>query len=96
MRTPYDIILKPVISENSMEDAAKKRYTFKVAPNANKFEIKAAVEEAFGVEVIRVNTVNYDGKMKRQGQYIGPTPAYKKAIVTLSEKSKAIEFFEGI
>ncbi len=96
MRTPYDVILKPVISERSMDDAAAKKYTFKVATNANKTEIKAAVEEAFGVEVIRVNTMNNDGKVKRQGKYVGRTASYKKAIVTLSEKSKTIEFFEGL
>lgn len=96
MRTPYDVILKPVISERSMDDAAVKKYTFKVATNANKTEIKAAVEEAFGVEVIRVNTMNIDGKVKRQGKYVGKTASYKKAIVTLSEKSKTIEFFEGL
>lgn len=96
MKTPYEIILAPVISEKSMDDAARKKYTFKVACDANKDQIKAAVEEAFGVEVIRVNTAKYDGKLKRQGQYVGRTAAYKKAIVTLSEKSKTIEFFEGM
>ena len=96
MRTPYDVILKPVISERSMDDAAAKKYTFKVATDANKTEIKAAVEEAFGVEVIRVNVMNNDGKVKRQGKYVGRTASYKKAIVTLSEKSKTIEFFEGL
>ena len=73
-----------------------KKYTFKVAKTANKTEIKNAVEAAFGVTVERVNTANYDGKMKRQGRYEGRTPGYKKAIVTLSESSKTIEFFEGI
>lgn len=96
MRTPYDVILKPVISERSMDDAESKKYTFKVAVNANKTEIKAAVEEAFGVEVIKVNVMNNDGKLKRQGKYVGRTASYKKAIVTLSEKSKTIEFFEGL
>ncbi|MFA7197336.1 MAG: 50S ribosomal protein L23, partial [Anaerovoracaceae bacterium] len=64
--------------------------------DANKTEIKSAVEEAFGVEVVKVNVMNNDGKVKRQGKYVGRTAAYKKAIVTLSEKSKAIEFFEGL
>ena len=96
MRTPYDVILAPIISEKSMDDSANKKYTFKVATDANKFEIKAAVEEAFGVEVIRVNTSNFDGKLKRQGKFVGRTPGYKKAIVTLSAASKPIEFFEGI
>ncbi|HCU07705.1 MAG TPA: 50S ribosomal protein L23 [Clostridiales bacterium] len=96
MRTAYDVLIKPVISERSMDDAAAKKYTFKVAVDANKTEIKSAVEEAFGVEVVKVNVMNNDGKVKRQGKYVGRTAAYKKAIVTLSEKSKAIEFFEGL
>ena len=96
MKTPYDLIIAPVISEKSMDDAQSKKYTFKVATNANKFDIKAAVEEAFGVEVIRVNTSNFDGKLKRQGRFVGRTASYKKAIVTLSESSKPIEFFEGL
>jgi len=96
MKTPYDVILAPVISEKSMMDAAEKKYTFKVATDATKFDIKAAVEEAFGVEVIRVNTAKFDGKLKRQGKYVGRTAQYKKAIVTVSAKSKPIEFFEGM
>ena len=96
MKTPYDVILAPIISEKSMDDAASKKYTFKVATTANKFDIKAAIEAAFDVEVIRVNTSNFDGKIKRQGKYVGRTAAYKKAIVTLSANSKPIEFFEGL
>ena len=96
MKTPYDVIISPVITEKSMDDAADKKYTFKVAPTANKTEIKAAVEEAFGVTVVKVNTANFDGKLKRQGRFVGRTPGYKKAIVTLSESSKNIEFFEGL
>jgi len=96
MRTPYDVILKPVISERSMDDAKVKKYTFKVATDANKTEIKSAVEAVFGVEVIRVNVMNNNGKVKRQGKSVGRTASYKKAIVTLSEKSKTIEFFEGL
>jgi large subunit ribosomal protein L23 len=96
MRTPYDVIIAPIISERSMDDAQSKKYTFKVAADADKYEIKAAVEEAFGVEVVKVNTANYDGKVKRQGRFVGKTPSYKKAIVTLSESSKAIEVFEGL
>ncbi|MBQ9890749.1 MAG: 50S ribosomal protein L23 [Firmicutes bacterium] len=96
MKTPYDVIIAPVITEKSMDDAASKKYTFKVAKTANKTEIKNAVETAFGVTVEKVNTANYDGKIKRQGRYEGRTPGYKKAIVTLSESSKTIEFFEGI
>ncbi|MDO5441835.1 MAG: 50S ribosomal protein L23 [Bacillota bacterium] len=96
MRTPYDVILAPIISEKSMDDAANKKYTFKVATDATKFDIKAAVEAAFDVEVVRVNTSNYDGKLKRQGKYVGRTASYKKAIVEISENSKPIAFFEGL
>lgn len=96
MRSAYDIILEPVISEQSMDVAADKKYTFKVATDANKTQVKHAVEEIFGVEVTRVNIMNYDGKIKRMGRYVGRTAAYKKAIVTLSEKSKEIEFFQGL
>ena len=96
MKTPYDVILAPVISEKSMADAAEKKYTFKVAPKATKTDIKAAVEAAFDVEVIRVNTSNFDGKLKRQGRFVGRTAQYKKAIVTVSADSKPIEFFEGM
>ena len=96
MKTPYDVILAPIISEKSMADAAEKKYTFKVATTATKTDIKAAVEEAFGVEVIRVNTSNFDGKLKRQGRFVGRTASYKKAIVTVSAASKPIEFFEGL
>ncbi len=96
MRTPYDVILKPVISEKSMEDAANKKYTFKVATDANKTEVKHAVEEIFGVEVKKVNIMNVVGKEKRMGRYVGMTAATKKAIVTLTEKSKEIEFFQSL
>ncbi|MBQ1384141.1 MAG: 50S ribosomal protein L23 [Firmicutes bacterium] len=96
MKTAYDIIKCPLVSEKSMDDAQERKYTFKVDVKATKTQIKAAVEEAFGVEVVRVNTVNYDGKMKRQGVTQGRTPAYKKAIVFISENSKTIEFFEGL
>ena len=96
MRTPYDVILKPVISEKSMEDAANKKYTFKVATDANKTEVKHAVEEIFDVEVKKVKIMNVVGKEKRMGRYVGMTAATKKAIVTLTEKSKEIEFFQGL
>jgi len=96
MKTPYDILKRPVVTERSMDDTANKKYTFIVDKTANKDEIKAAVEEAFGVTVVRVNTANYDGKLKRQGRYEGYTAAYKKAIVKLSDDSKTIEFFEGL
>ena len=93
----YDIILRPVITEQSMESVADKKYVFQVAINANKTEIKAAVEEIFGVKVSKVNTVRMQGKMKRTGAYpMGRRAAYKKAIVTLTADSKTIEFFEGM
>ncbi len=96
MKTPYDVILKPVISEMSMDNAAEKKYTFKVAVDANKTEVKDAVEEIFGVEVAKVNIMNVNGKVKRQGRTVGRTAASKKAIVTLTEKSKEIEFFQSL
>ena len=96
MKTPYDVVLKPVISEKSMEDAQVKKYTFKVAVDANKTEVKHAVEEIFDVEVGKVNIMNVVGKKKRMGRYVGMTAASKKAIVTLTEKSKEIEFFQSL
>ena len=96
MKTPYDVVLKPVISEKSMDDAQAKKYTFKVAKDANKTQVKLAVEEIFGVEVSKVNIMNYDGKVKRMGRNVGRTAAYKKAIVTLTPSSKEIEFFQGL
>ena len=96
MKTPYDVILKPVISENSMDDAQNKKYTFKVDTNANKTQVKLAVEEIFGVEVEKVNIMNVSGKIKRMGRTQGRTAAYKKAVVTLTPASKEIEFFQGL
>lgn len=96
MRSPYDVILKPVISERSMDDAQRRKYTFKVATDANKTEVKHALEDIFDVEVEKVNIMNYSGKVKRMGRYEGRTSSMKKAIVTLTEKSKQIEFFEGL
>ena len=96
MKTAYDIILEPVISEQSMDVAADKKYTFKVATDANKTQVKLAVEEIFGVEVEKVNIMNYDGKVKRMGRNVGRTAAYKKAVVTLTNGSKEIEFFQGL
>ena len=96
MKTPYDVIIKPVISEKSMDDAAEKKYTFKVAKDANKTQVKLAVEEIFGVEVKKVNIMNVNGKVKRMGRYVGKTASSKKAIVTLTDKSKEIEFFQGM
>jgi len=96
MRTPYDVIIKPVISETSMDNAQVKKYTFKVATNANKTEVKKAIEEIFEVQVDKVNIMNVRGKVKRMGKNVGKTAATKKAIVTLTEKSKEIEFFQGL
>lgn len=96
MKTPYDVIIKPVISEKSMDMAPSKKYTFKVAVDANKTEIKQAIEEIFDVDVKKVNVINMDGKMKRMGRTQGRRPAYKKAIVTLSPDSKEIEFFQSL
>ena len=96
MKTPHDVIIKPVISEKSMDAAQVKKYTFKVAVDANKTEVKNAVEEIFGVEVAKVNIMNVVGKKKRMGRYVGMTAATKKAIVTLTEDSKEIEFFQSL
>ena len=96
MSTPYDVIIKPVISERSMDDAQNKKYTFKVAVDANKTQVKLAIEEIFGVEVEKVNIMNVKGKLKRMGRNVGRTAASKKAIVTLTDNSKEIEFFQGL
>ena len=97
MKSVYDIIKRPVITEQSMAQTEMKRYTFEVAKDANKIEIAKAVEEAFGVKVAKVNTLNMDGKAKRMGRYpAGRRPARKKAMVTLTADSKTIEFFEGM
>ena len=93
----YDIIRKPIITEQSMEAVEAKKYVFEVAKSATKTEIKAAVEQIFGVKVAKVNTVRMQGKVKRTGAYpAGRRAAYKKAIVTLTADSKTIEFFEGM
>ena len=96
MKAAQDIILKPVITEKSMDDLQAGKYTFKVAKDANKSEIKKAVEQLFGVEVAKVNTMNCNGHQKRVGRYVGRTSDWKKAIITLTEGSKSIEFFEGM
>ncbi|MDR0570484.1 MAG: 50S ribosomal protein L23 [Clostridiales Family XIII bacterium] len=96
MRLSYDIILKPVITERSMDEASKRKYTFKVARDANKTEVKKALEEIFGITIDKVNIMNVKGKLKRMGKNVGRTAASKKAIVTLSPKSKEIEFFQGL
>jgi large subunit ribosomal protein L23 len=96
MKTAYDIILAPVITEASMDGIAGKKYTFRVASDATKAEIKTAVETAFKVEVKSVNTVTMKKKPKTVGRYAGYTGQWKKAVVTLTESSKTIEFFDGM
>ena len=97
MKTAYDIIKKPVLTEKSYADMAEKKYTFEVALTANKTEIKKAVETLFeGTKVAAVNTMRTEGKLKRQGRTMGRTSEVKKAIVTLKQDSKGIEFFEGM
>ena len=93
----YDIIRKPIITEQSMEAVEAKKYVFEVAKSATKTEIKAAVEQIFGVKVAKVNTLIVGGKVKRTGAYpAGKRADYKKAVVTLTADSKTIEFFEGM
>ena len=96
MKTAQDIIIAPVITEKSMSGISGKKYTFKVAKDANKIEIADAVEQIFKVEVAKVNTIQVRGKARRMGRYSGYTSSWKKAIVTLKEKSKPIEFFDGL
>ena len=96
MKFAQDIIIKPIITENSMMGIADKKYTFQVAKDANKIEIAKAVEELFGVKVSKVNTIAVRGRFRRQGIKGGYTPATKKAIVTLTADSKGIEFFESM
>lgn len=97
MSTSYDIIIRPIVTEQSMEDLDIKKYTFEVAKTANKIEVKKAIEEIFGVTVIKVNTTTVGGKKKRTGAYpAGYTKTWKKAVVKLSEDSKPIEIFEGM
>lgn len=99
MKTAYDIIKRPIITEQSMEDLDIKKYVFEVDPEAGKIEIKKAVEEIFGagVKVDKVTTLNMKGKKKRTGRYPeGTTAKWKKAVVKLTEDSKTIEFFEGM
>ena len=96
MKLAQDIIIKPIITEASMMGIVSKKYTFKVASDANKVEIAKAVEELFGVKVAKVNTVTVNGKMRRYGRFEGYKASWKKAIVTLTEDSKTIEFFDGM
>lgn len=96
MRSPHDIIIKPIITEESMDAMAIGKYTFMVDKRATKVQIKRAVEDIFDVKVARVNTLNILGKEKRMGVHVGRTPNWKKAIITLTEDSESIEFFEGM
>lgn len=97
VKTPQDIILRPIITERSMQNIGMKKYTFKVASDANKIEISKAVESLFpGTKVKSVNTMNVHGRQRRRGMKVGYTSNWKKAIVTLKEDSKGIEFFESM
>ena len=97
MKTAYDVIIRPIITEQSMEDIDIKKYAFEVAKDANKIEIKKAVEEIFDVKVVKVTTEHVQGKMKRNGAYpMGRQASWKKAVVKLSADSKNIELFEGM
>ncbi len=98
MKTVYDIIIAPVLTEKSYAMFDEKKYTFKVDINANKFQIKEAIETIFGVEVEKVFTMRYDGKLKNKNSRVptGKTPRYKKAIVKLTAGSKTIEFFDSM
>lgn len=96
MTCAHDIIIRPIISEQSMAQIADRKYTFVVAKSANKIEIKKAVEEIFGVNVEKVTTINMAGKIKRMGRYEGRRAAWKKAVIKLTEGSKTIEFFDGM
>ena len=97
MKFAYDVIIKPIITETSMEAVDDKKYVFQVAKDANKIEIKKAIEEIFGVKVMKVTTINMQGKKKRLRTAVpGSRPDWKKAIVKLTPDSKTIEFFEGM
>ena len=92
----HDIIIRPIITEKSMNGTAQKKYTFEVTKDATKIDIARAVEEVFDVEVKKVNTLHVRGQMRRQGRTQGYTRSWKKAIVTLTQDSKTIEFFESM
>ena len=95
--TAHEIIIRPIVSERSFSGMEQNKYTFEVAKDANKYQIKDAVEEIFGVKVAKVNTLNMQGKLKRMGaRPAGRRPSWKKAMVTLTADSKTIEFFEGM
>ncbi|MCQ5130247.1 50S ribosomal protein L23 [Butyricicoccus faecihominis] len=96
MKFSYDVIRRPIITERSMAGIQDNKYTFEVAPGAGKIEIKKAVEEIFGVKVLKVNTIKLPGKWKRMGVHVGKRPDIKKAVVTLTPDSKKIEIFENM
>ena len=96
MKFAHDVIIKPIITEDSMARLAEKKYTFEVADGATKFDIKKAVEEIFKVKVEKINTVSMKAKNKRVGYHFGKTSEWKKAIVTLTADSKTIEFFDSM
>ena len=96
MKTAHDVIIRPIITEASMSRLADKKYTFEVASDANKIEIKKAVEEIFKVDIDKVNTISVKSKNKRVGYHLGKTSEWKKAIVTLKPESKTIEFFDSM
>ncbi|AOY75102.1 50S ribosomal protein L23 [Clostridium formicaceticum] len=96
MTNPHDIVIRPLVTEESMNNIADKKYAFVVDRKANKTEIRRAIEKIFSVKVEKVNTVNMKGKVKRMGRYVGKRADWKKAIVTLTQDSKEIELFEGM
>jgi large subunit ribosomal protein L23 len=96
MKTEYQTIIKPIITEETMDLADEKKYVFQVAKEANKTEVRQAVEKIFGVNVAKVNVLNVSGKTKRMGRYVGTTASYKKAVVSLTADSKEIEIFQGL
>ncbi|MEG0075013.1 MAG: 50S ribosomal protein L23 [Eubacterium sp.] len=96
IKVAQDIIIRPIVTERSMDDSEAKKYTFEVARSANKIEIKNAVEKIFDVKVEKVTTMNMNGKLKRMGKFEGRRSNWKKAIVKLTEDSQSIAFFEGV
>ncbi len=96
MKTVYDVLVRPIVTEASMSEIAEKKYSFEVLPEATKPEIANAVEKAFKVKVAKVNVINVKKKPKRLGVHSGYTKSWKKAVVTLKPDSKTIEFFDGI
>ena len=102
MKAPQDIVIKPIITERSMDALQAGKYTFKVDKNANKIEIANAVEKLFDVKVAKVNTMNCNGRTKRVGRFVGKTADWKKAIVTINQEpadkktKSSIEFFDGL